>query len=237
MRPALASSFDTVLQDAVVWLNDPANWAGPGGVIALTVEHLAMTAVAVVVATVLALPVGVWLGHIGRGAALTVAVTNTSRALPTLALLTLFAASGIGFGNRATVLAVTIFAIPPILTSSYAGIRDADPDARDAALGMGMSSLRVLRSVAVPLALPLIGAGVRTAAVQVVATIPLAALVGGGGLGVIIATGIATQRYGEMLAGAVLVATICLALEGLLALAQWLVTPPPMRALARASGT
>jgi osmoprotectant transport system permease protein len=100
-----------------------------------------------------------------------------------------------------------------------------------------MSSLRVLRSVAVPLALPLIGAGVRTAAVQVVATIPLAALVGGGGLGVIIATGIATQRYGEMLAGAVLVATICLALEGLLALAQWLVTPPPMRALARASGT
>jgi osmoprotectant transport system permease protein len=101
---------------------------------------------------------------------------------------------------------------------------------------MGMSSSRVLRSVAVPLALPLIGAGVRTAAVQVVATIPLAALVGGGGLGVIIATGLATQRYGKALAGAILVATICLALEGLLALAQRLLTPAPLRELARSSG-
>lgn len=233
--PAAGPVPASVLDDALLWLNDPVNWSGPNGVTALAVEHLVMTAIAVVAATVLALPLGIWLGHTGRGATLTVVVTNTSRALPTLALLTLFAASAIGFGNRATVLAVTVFAIPPILTNAYAGIRDADPDARDAAIGMGMSPTRVLRTVSIPLALPLIGAGVRTAAVQVVATIPLAALVGGGGLGVIIATGIATQRYGKMLAGAFLVATICLALEGLLALAQRLLTPAPMRALARAA--
>jgi len=193
-----------------------------------------MSAIAVLAAAALALPLGIWLGYAGRGATLTVVVANTTRALPTLALLTLFAASAIGFGNRATVLAVTIFAIPPILTNAHEGIRAVDPDSKDAAAGMGMSRSRVLRAVAIPLAIPLVAAGIRTSAVQVVATIPLAALVGGGGLGVIIVTGIATQRYGKALAGAVLVATICLVIEGLLALAQRVVTPAPLRYLARA---
>lgn len=225
----------SVLTDALVWFNDPLNWAGRGGIPALTLEHLTMTALAVLAAAVIALPLGIWLGYTGRGGTLTVVVANTTRALPTLALLTLFAASAIGFGNRATVLAVTVFAIPPILTNAYEGIRGVDPDVREAAVGMGMSRGRVLRVVSIPLALPLIGAGLRTSAVQVVATIPLAALVGGGGLGIIIATGIATQRYGKALAGAILVAAICLALEGALALAQRLLTPPPMRALAQGS--
>lgn len=224
-----------ILDEALVWLNDPVNWTGSGGVVALTTEHLAMTVIAVVVATAIALPLGIWLGATGRGSTLTVVVANTSRALPTLALLTLFAASAIGFGNRATVLAVTIFAIPPILTNAYEGVRGADPDARDAAAGMGMSRRRVLGAVAIPLAMPVIGAGIRTSAVQVVATIPLAALVGGGGLGVVIVTGLATQRYGKALAGAILVAAICLAVEGLLALVQHVLTPRPLRALARAA--
>lgn len=225
----------SVVDDALTWLNDPLNWAGSNGIVALTTEHLVMTAIAVVAATVLALPLGVWLGHTGRGATFTVVAANTSRALPTLALLTLFAASSIGFGNRATVLAVTIFAIPPILTNAFEGVRGVDPDVREAAVAMGMPGRRVLRSVSVPLAMPVIAAGVRTSAVQVVATIPLAALVGGGGLGVIIVTGIATQRYGKALAGAVLVAVLCLALEGLLALAQRALTPAPLREFARAS--
>lgn len=224
----------SVIDDAAIWLNDPVNWSGPNGIPALTAEHLTMTVIAVVAAAVVALPLGIWLGHTGRGATFTVVAANTSRALPTLALLTLFAASAIGFGNRATVLAVTIFAIPPILTNAFEGVRGVDPDVKDAAIGMGMAPRRVLGTVSIPLALPLIGAGLRTAAVQVVATIPLAALVGGGGLGVIIATGIATQRYGKALAGAILVATICLALEAFLALAERLLTPAPMRALARA---
>ncbi len=234
LAAAVGNGPTSVVQEAVVWLNDPANWTGPNGILSLASEHLAMSAIAVLAAAVIALPLGIWLGYAGRGATLTVVVANTTRALPTLALLTLFAASAIGFGNRATVLAVTIFAIPPILTNAHEGIRGVDPDAKDAAAGMGMSRSRVLRAVAIPLAIPLVAAGIRTSAVQVVATIPLAALVGGGGLGVIIVTGIATQRYGKALAGAVLVATICLVVEGLLALAQRLATPAPLRYLARA---
>lgn len=230
MRGAAPSS---TLQDAVVWLNDPLNWTGANGVPALTAEHLTMTLIAVLAAAAVALPLGIWLGHTGRGAVFTVLAANTSRALPTLALLTLFAVSSIGFGNRATVLAVTIFSIPPILTNAYEGIRGVDADIRDAAVGMGMAPRRVLTRVSVPLALPLIGAGIRTSAVQVVATIPLAALVGGGGLGVIIVSGIATQRYGKALAGALLVAVVCLGLEALLALGQRALTPAPMRESAR----
>jgi osmoprotectant transport system permease protein len=230
--PAVTTSSGSIVEEALIWLNDPVNWVGPSGIIALGSEHVVMTVIAVVVAAAIALPLGIWLAATGHGATLTVVVANTSRALPTLALLTLFAASAIGFGNRATVLAVTVFAIPPILTNTYEGVRGADPDARDAATGMGMSRRRVLSAVAIPLALPVIGAGIRTSAVQVVATIPLAALVGGGGLGVIIVTGLATQRYGKALAGAILVATISLAIEGLLALTQRLVTPRPLRVLA-----
>lgn len=225
----------SVVDDAITWLNDPLNWTGPTGILALTSEHLLMSAIAVVAAALIALPVGVWLGHTGRGATFLLAVANTTRALPTLALLTLFASSAIGFGNRATVLAVTIFAIPPILTNAFEGVRGVDPDVRDAAVGMGMPGRRVLIAVSIPMAIPVIAAGLRTAAVQVVATIPLAALVGGGGLGVIIVTGIATQRYGKALAGALLVAVVCLAVEGLLAVAQRLLTPAPIREFARAS--
>ena len=233
MSPRPAS----VIDDAVAWLQDPGNWTGSNGVLPLAGEHLLMTVVAVLAAAALALPLGIWLGHVGRGAILTVVAANTTRALPTLALLTLFAASAIGFGNRATVLAVTIFAIPPILTNAYEGIRGVDPDARDAAVGMGMSPSRVLRTVSIPLALPLIGAGLRTSAVQVVATIPLAALVGGGGLGVIIASGIATQRYGKALAGAVLVAVLSVGLEIVLSRLQRSLTPEPVRLLGESQPT
>ena len=225
----------SVVTDALEWLGDAGNWTGSSGVLPLTAEHLVMALIAVLAAAAIALPVGIWLGHSGRGGTLTVVLANTTRALPTLALLTLFAASAIGFGNRATVLAVTVFAIPPILTNAYEGIRGVDPHARDAAEGMGMSRSRVLRTVSVPLAVPLIGAGLRTSAVQVVATIPLAALVGGGGLGVIIATGIATQRYGKALAGAVLVAALSVGLELALARLQRRLTPSPLRRLERNS--
>lgn len=225
----------SVIVDAVTWLNDPLNWAGPNGIVALTTEHLVMSVIAVLAAAAIALPLGVVLGHTGRGATFTVVAANTSRALPTLALLTLFAASAIGFGNRATVLAVTIFAIPPILTNAFEGVRGVDPDVRDAAVGMGLPGRHVLLGVSIPLAIPVIAAGVRTAAVQVVATIPLAALVGGGGLGVIIVTGIATQQYGKALAGAILVALVCLLVEALLALAQRVLTPAPIREFARAT--
>ncbi|NLE71825.1 MAG: ABC transporter permease subunit [Actinomycetales bacterium] len=192
-----------------------------------------MSAAAVALAAVVALPVGIWLGHRGRGGGLTVLTSNASRALPTLALLYVFATTGLGFGNRPTVVAAAIFAVPPILSNAFTGVREVDPAARDAAVGMGMSGRRVLATVELPLALPLIGAGLRTAAVQVVATVPLAALVGGGGLGTIIVTGFATRRFGEVVAGGVLVAALCLLVEAVLAGLQRALTPAPMRVRAR----
>ena len=230
-------SGDGLLAQALRWLNDPLNWQGPHGVPALTVEHLGMSVAAVALAAVVALPLGMWLGHRPRGGTLTVVASNTSRALPTLALLFIFATTGLGFGDRPTVLAAALFAVPPILSHAFTGVREVDPAARDAAGGMGMSPGRVLATVELPLALPLIAAGLRTAAVQVVATVPLAALVGGGGLGTVIVSGFATQRYGQVVAGGFLVAVLCLLVEGVLAVGQRVLTPAPMRVRAPALGT
>jgi osmoprotectant transport system permease protein len=221
-----------VVDEALVWLNDPLTWTEPGGVLELTGEHLAMTAIAVAVASAVAIPVGAWLGHSGRGAGLVVWLTNASRAMPTLGIILLLAAGGL-FGNSAAVIAAAFFAVPVLLVNTYEGVRGADPDARDAARGMGMSDGRILLQVELPLATTLVAAGLRTTIVQVVATIPLAALVGGGGLGQIIALGMGTQRYGEVLAGGVIVAVLCLAIDMVLAIGQRLATPAPLRASAR----
>jgi osmoprotectant transport system permease protein len=223
-----------VVSDAVAWLNDPLNWTGTHGVLALTREHLTISVAAVLLAAVIALPLGVWLGHRRSGGALTVVLANTSRALPTFALLTIFASGGL-FGATATTLAVAVFAVPPILTNAYTGVLEVDADVRDAARGMGMSGARSLALVELPLALPLVAAGLRTAAVQVIATVPLAAFVGGTSLGSVIVTGLALQRYGQVLAGGVLVALLCLVAEGILAGAQRVLTPTPMRQRATSS--
>ncbi len=217
-----------VLTDAFTWLNDPLNWSGRNGVLALGAEHLRLSVIAVLLAAVVALPLGVWLGHRRAGGMLTVVLANTSRALPTFALLTIFASTGL-FGSRATIIAVAIFAVPPILANAFTGMMEVDPDVRDAARGMGMSSSRALFQAELPLALPLIGAGLRTATTQVLATVPLAALVGGKSLGSIIVSGMALQKYGQVVAGALLVAALCLVIEGVLACIQRAATPAPMR--------
>jgi osmoprotectant transport system permease protein len=215
--------------DAVAWLNDPANWRGRNGVPHLFVEHLAISGLAVGAGCVVAWPVAIWLGHIGRAGGLTGVLSTLSRAVPTLALLTLFAVTPVGFGDRATVVALAVFAIPPLLTNAYVGVREVDPDVVEAARGMGLSPLQVLRRVEVPLALPLIAAGFRTAAVQVVATASLAALVAGGGLGVIVTEGFGLQRTGEIVAGAFLIALVALLTELSLAALQRSVTPGRQR--------
>jgi osmoprotectant transport system permease protein len=213
------------LDDAVVWLNDPLNWQGPQGVPHLTWEHLYITGIAVGIAALVAMPAALALGHARRGGGFTVVVTNVSRAIPTFALLTVFSATAIGFGNRATIIALAVFAIPPLLTNTYVGVREVDPDVVEAARGMGLSGWAVLTRVELPLAVPLIAAGVRTAAVQVVATATLAALVGGGGLGVVINNGFGQQDRGQIVAGGLLVAALALVTEIALALVQRLVTP------------
>lgn len=225
------SASTGVVEQALVWLNDPLTWTEPGGLLDLTGEHLLMTAAAVVVAAAVAIPLGAWLGHSGRGAEVVVWLTNASRALPTLGIILLLAAGGL-FGNTAAVIAAAFFAVPVLLVNTYEGVRGADPDARDAARGMGMSGGRILLQVELPLATTLVAAGLRTTIVQVVATIPLAALAGGGGLGQVIAFGMGTQRYGEVLAGGVVVAALCLAIDTVLAVGQRLATPAPLRAQA-----
>lgn len=240
----------SIWADAWAYVTTGVNWTGEHGltrptfdggwkfaqdsIAALTIEHLYMSAAAVITAAAIALPLGMALGHARRGGGLTVVLSNVSRALPTLALLTLFAASSIGFGNRAVIIAAAIFAFPPILTNAYTGMANVDADVTEAAVGQGLTRVQVALRVELPLAWPLIASGLRTSAAQTVATVPLAALVAGGGLGVIINTGLATQRYGQVLAGGVLVAALTLAVDASMGALQRRLTPVPLRPRARA---
>ena len=215
--------------EAFVYLNDPFNWTRPNGILELLVQHLRISVLAVLLGAALALPLGVLLGTTGRGGGAVVVLSNVSRAVPTLALLTVFAVTPIGFSETATVVALAIFAFPPMLTNTFVGFREVDRDVREAARAMGMSRGQVVTRVEFPLAVPLIMTGLRTAAVQVVATATLAALVGGGGLGRIINLGFGQQDYAQILAGALLVAVLALATEGLLVLLSAALTPGPRR--------
>ena len=215
--------------EAFVYLNDPFNWTRTNGILDLLVQHVRISALAVLLGAALALPVGVLLGTTGRGGGAVVVLSNVSRAVPTLALLTVFAVTPIGFSETATVVALAIFAFPPMLTNTFVGFREVDRDVREAARAMGMSRGQVIARVEFPLAVPLVMTGLRTASVQVVATATLAALVGGGGLGRIINLGFGQQDYAQILAGAILVAVLALLTEGLLVLLSAALTPGPRR--------
>ncbi|MFP5347251.1 MAG: ABC transporter permease [Actinomycetes bacterium] len=203
------------LSETVAWLTDGANWSGPVGVPTLLVEHLRLTVVSLLVACLVGLPVAVWLGHVGRGGVLAVQVSNVGRAVPVLAVLVLLVVAGppFGFSDVTAVTAFTLFAVPPIVTNAYVGMREVDRGAVDAARGMGMTSWQVLRRVELPLAAPLILGGVRLAAVQLVATVSIAAIAAFGGLGRIVTRGFANQDVGEVIAGAFLIAVLALATE------------------------
>lgn len=215
--------------DAIRYLNDPFNWTRRDGILELLGEHLRISVLAVLAAMAVALPVGMLLGHTGRGGGFTVALSNVSRAVPTLALLTVFAVTPIGFGPTATTIALAVFAVPPMLTNTYVGVRGVDRDVVEASRAMGFSGRQVAARVELPLAAPLILTGVRTAAVQVVATATLAALVAGGGLGRIITLGFRQQDYGAVVAGAVLVAALAVLTELLLVAVSWALTPGQKR--------
>lgn len=215
----------SLVADTLAWLGDSSHWTGVDGVPHRLAEHLELSAAAVALACLVALPVAFALGHTRRGGGLAVNVSNASRAVPTFAVLVLLAATPVGFGNRATVVALVLFALPPLLTNAYVGVRDVDSEVREAATGMGMTGLQLLRRVELPLALPLVAAGVRTASVQVVATATLAAYVGGGGLGRLIADGFGRADPAMTAAGGVLVAVLALAVEVGLGALQRRLTP------------
>jgi osmoprotectant transport system permease protein len=207
----------SVVGDVVDWFADPEHWSGPGGVPTRVVEHLGLTAAALGIACALAVPLALWLGHTGRGGALAVNLANVGRAVPTFAVLVLLAIGPLGFGPAATITALVLFAVPPILTNGYVGMREVDRDVVEAARGVGLSPLQVVRQVELPLAVPLLLNGIRLAAVQVIATATIAALVAGGGLGNIILLGFGTQDQAAVVSGALLVAGFAVVTELLFA--------------------
>jgi osmoprotectant transport system permease protein len=224
------------------WLSDPANWDGPYGIPVRVVEHLGYSAVTLVLAALIGIPLGLWIGHTGRGRVLVVNLVNGMRSVPTLGLL-FVAVLVVGplLGGDVAFLVPSIFvlvvlAVPPILAGAYAGVEGVDPGARDAARGMGMRPAEVLVRVEVPCAMPLIFSGLRSAALQVVATATLAASVSLGGLGRFLIDGQAYRDYGQMAGGALLVAALAMLVDLLFAGVQRLVVSPglsPVRATRR----
>jgi len=213
------------------WLTDPAHWTGPDGIPVRTLQTLYISAVAMIIAVVLAFPIGMLTGHFRRFGTFVTNVGVIGRAVPTFALLIIFASwDVIGVGDKAAILALAIFAIPPLLTNTYVGVRDVDESMVDGATGMGMTNGQVLGRVELPTAIPLIGAGLRTTTVQVVATATLAALVGGGGLGRYVVDGFALQDITLMMSGVVLVSVLSIGTEAILALFQRYLTPLLLRA-------
>ncbi|CAM3959715.1 ABC transporter permease subunit [Nocardioides marinus] len=232
-----------VLQDAWRYLVDPASWTGDGGMLELLGQQLLLTFGALVLALALGLPLALWLGHLGRGGFLAVNVSNIGRAIPTFALLALLVTADpwgwtgghfpgtatlgpFGRGGAATLVALALFALPPIITNAYTAVREVPAEVRAAARGMGMSGTQVFRQAEWPLALPLVASGVRLALVQVWATATIAALVAGPGLGRVITDGFFRTQYGKGIAGAIVVALVALLLELAAAWVQRAVTPP-----------
>jgi osmoprotectant transport system permease protein len=213
------------------WFGDPNNWAGSNGIPMRLVEHVLFSAAAVLVALAIALPIGLYIGHTGRGAVVAVGATNIGRAVPSYALLfVFFPFFGLGLGGFATPFpALVLLAIPPILTNAYVGLREVDREVVEAGRGMGLGDRRLLFDVELPIALPVVVAGIRTAAVQVVATATLAALVAAGGLGRYIVDGFALQDFGRLVGGAILVAVLALATERTLTLVERRLVSPGVR--------
>ncbi|WP_399927925.1 ABC transporter permease [Streptomyces kanamyceticus] len=202
------------------WLTTGANWQGEKGVWHRLAEHLYFSGVCLAAACLIALPLALWLGHIGKGGALAVNISNVGRAVPTLALLILLTLTPLGeHGDAPTLIALVLFAVPPLLTNAYLGMREVDRAVVEAARGMGMSGGQLFARVELPLAYPLIMTGVRSAGVQVVATATLAAMAGEGGLGRIITAGFNLQNTPQVVAGAFLVALLALLVEGALVMA------------------
>ncbi|MFG2341544.1 ABC transporter permease [Streptomyces yangpuensis] len=203
------------------WLADGANWAGENGVWHRLAEHAWVSGLALAIACAVALPVGLYLGHLGRGGTLAVNVSNVGRAVPVFAVLALFMVSPLrNAGHLPTVSALVLFAVPPLLTNAYVGMREVDRSVVEAARGMGMSGGQLFWRVELPLARGLVMTGLRSGAVQVVATATIAAMVGQGGLGRIITAGFNTYNTPQVVAGALLVAALALLVEGVLVAAE-----------------
>lgn len=219
--------------DALSYLTDTSRWSGSNGIGAFFVQQMLLTVTSLLVAVLIGLPVALYLGHRGRGGFLAVNVSNVGRAVPVFAVLLVLSIGPVGakeFGpygraGLATLIALVLFALPPIITNAYVGVREVDRDIVEASRGMGMNGREIFSEIEWPLALPVIMTGVRLALVQVWATATIAALVAGPGLGRIITRGFANHRTFEVVAGAILVAVGALVLEGIAVLAERALDP------------
>ena len=207
------------LRQAFSWLTDSSNWSGASGIPARIGEHLLITAIVVVLASAIAVPVGVLVGHTRRGAAAVGAVTGAARSIPTLGLLTVFGLA-FGIGLDRPVPALVILETPSPLAGTYAGIQAIDPAIPSAAKAVGMSPAQVIGKVEIPLALPVIVGGIRAAVLQVIATATLAAYISDTGLGRYLFSGLKSRDYTQMLGGAFVVILLALLMEVILASLQ-----------------
>lgn len=218
------------LVSVLQWFADPSHWSGSEGIPQRLLEHIQLSAESVAVGAVIALPIGIVLGHYGRFGNLAINISNVGRAVPSFGLLVI-AFQVFGLGDLPIVIALAALAIPPMVTNSYVGLSEVDPDIKEAARGMGYRELTQLLRVELPLAVPLVMAGIRTSAVQVVATATLAAIIAGGGLGRFVIDGIAQQNYQMMFAGALLVALLAIATELSLSGVERILLPRGLRLL------
>jgi osmoprotectant transport system permease protein len=207
------------------WVFDPANWVGAGGIPARLGEHIWYSLLTLILAGVIALPIGLSIGHTGRFRGLAVAVSGALRAIPTLGLVVYLALITLNLTIVPPLIALTILAIPPVLAGAYSGLESVDRRTIDAARAVGMTELQILRTVEIPLSLPLIIGGLRSAALQVIATWTVAAILPVGGLGRFLFDGLAVRQYPEMLGGSILVIALALVTDGLFALVQRVVVP------------
>lgn len=210
------------------WLSSPQQWHGAGGIPVRVLEHLGYTGLSLLVAALIAVPLGVLIGHTGRGRFALITLANIWRAIPTLGLLVLMVVL-LGFSALTWLIPLVVLAIPPILVNCYEGVAGVDPDIKDAALGMGMTQWQLLRKVELPLATPLIVLGLRTAAIFVVATATIAAEIALGGLGRYIIDGLASDNYGEVAGGALVVVVLALLVQLAFAGVRRLIVPAGLR--------
>lgn len=217
------------LLDSFGWLTTASNWTGEAGILNRLWQHVQYSALAIAIAVAVALPLGLAIGHLRRGGFVVIGASGAVRALPTLGLLVLLG-TGRAFQAWPIIVVLVILAVPPILANTYAGVAGVDAAARDAAKGVGMTGVQVLRTVEAPLALPLILTGVRSATSQVIATATIAAFMGLGGLGRFIIDGFSVRDFPRVYGGAIVVAGLALASEALFAVAQRFTSPGLPRA-------
>ena len=217
------------------WLKAPAQWHGANDIPARVLQHLGYSGLSLLVAALIAVPAGIWIGHTGKGGVVVVNIANAWRAIPTLGLLVLML-TFLGFSRLTWLIPLVVLAVPPILVNAYVGVAGVDPGLRDAARGMGMTGWQSLRKVELPVALPLIMLGLRTGAIFVVATATIAAEIGLGGLGPYILGGLSQSNYAEVAGGAVLVVALALLVQVIFVILRFVVVPAPLRAQARSDG-